>query len=794
VTISSSLERHAHATPEVLCLHCRTPVAAGSDDRFCCRGCRGVYELLKSSGLDRYYALRGERTLTPASSQVSRHEQPWLDALIAQLAQQSGLHRFALDVQGIQCGACVWLLEALFKRQSDALQVTVNPALGRLSCVVGCAFPLSDFVATVESFGYRLGPAKKSDAPENHSLLLRTGICLALAVNTMLLSTSTYFGLERGPLYDLVQNATFAMATLSALIGGSYFAKRALGGLKLGILHLDLPIAIGMGLAYLGSASSLLLGDASASYLDTVSVFIALMLVGRLLQERLVEKNRRSLLSTDGASALLARRMCDGRVELVPCSELHAGDELLVCPGEIVPVRAQLDDLTALCSLDWISGESEPRHFAQGAALVAGAINVGTSALRLTALSSFERSDLDALLRDDSRGDARVRGDFWDRLSRYYVALVLLATALGAIGWALAGASLTQVLDVSTAVLVVTCPCAFGIATPLAYELAVAGLRRAGLFVRNGGFFERCARVRRVVFDKTGTLTTGTLELSDVSALARLTPAERRALYDLSAQSNHPKSVAIARALCRLDSSISLSGASASDDAGRGMTCVRQDVTYRLGEPTWAGATQAGPGPIFSADRKPLAVLECCEVLRPDAQAEASALSAAGYELWIASGDSDARAKAMASSLDIVGERAFGGLTPDDKRALIERLDQRDTLMIGDGINDGPALSRALCSGTPAIDRPFVPARADFYFLTAGLAPVRLVLRVSKSVRSVVQNALLFAIAYNAFVVALAYAGAMKPWLAAVLMPVSSLVVLAYTVLSLSPRSALWRS
>lgn len=791
------------------CLHCRTTLPPASADAFCCPGCRSVYTLLERSGLDRYYALRGDRRLAPVAL-GNAHEQPWLELLESSLEQDgSALRRVTLDVQGLQCGACVWLIEALFRRHADAHQLRVNPALGQLTGVVGPAFSLREFVLEVEQFGYRLGPAKKSFSREQNGLVLRTGVCLALAVNTMLLSSATYFGLEEGPLYELVESASFGMATLSALIGGSYFVQRALLGLRRGILHLDLPIALGMGLAYLGSVISLFFGGARASYLDTVSVFIALMLVGRVLQERLVEKNRQTLLASDGASGLLARRVREGRSELVACAALRPGDALLVCPGEIVPVASRLEDDAASCALDWINGESEPRGFRRGDTLVAGAINAGASALRVTALTAFERSDLDALLRDDERERARARGDFWDVLARYYVALVLLAT-LGAVLMLLVrGAPLGEVLDVATAILVVTCPCAFGIATPLAYELGVAGLRSAGLFVRDASFFDRAARVRKIVFDKTGTLTTGALELKQPERLALLSSAHKGVLYDLTAQSNHPKSQAILRALARSDANLALSGRRAREVAGRGVELVCDGVRYRLGELRWAvehassgrseRETPSSEGPAFSADGTLLALLPCVEVLRPDAAREANSLTSEGYELWIASGDRSERARELAATLGIAQQRARGDLTPDAKQALLGELaasngGKSDALMLGDGINDGPALSSALCSGTPAIDRPFVPARADFYFLTAGLSPVRLALHVARTVRSVVHNALAFATAYNVLAVALAYLGLMRPWLAAVLMPASSLVVLAYTALSLSPRSSLWKS
>lgn len=778
-----------------LCLHCGTPVPAGCDSEFCCRGCEHVHGLLKERGLDRYYALRGERALAPVPEQTNQRDRLWLEALREQVAAQGDVRRFTVDVQGVQCGACVWLIEALFKRQPEAYQAHLNPALGQLACVVGSQFPLEAFVDAVEEFGYRVGPATKQASRESSGLLLRTGICVALAGNTMFLSATTYLGLREGPLYELVQNGIFAMATLSALIGGSYFVDRAYQGLKRGVLHLDLPIALGMGLAYAGSAISHYFGGARASYLDTVSVFIGLMLVGRLLQERLVERNRRQLLATEGASSLLARKVVDGRTELTSCAGLRPDDELLVCPGELVPVQARLLSESAECALDWINGESEPRRFARGDVLAAGAINAGQQALHLRALSGFERSELDALLRVDAAPRQRTSGDFWDVLARVYVALVLAATAVGALAWALGGGTLQEVLDVSTAVLVVTCPCAFGIATPLAYELAVSALRKRGLYVRDGGFFDRAARVRRVVFDKTGTLTTGSLRLVDPRVLETLSPAQRQVLYELASKSGHPKSAAIARAVSAFDPDVRFSGLAVREVAGHGVEATVGERLYRLGDPGWAlDGAKLAQGPVFSESGALLAVLLTEEVPRLDAGPELEALEREGYELWIASGDRKERVDALAETLHIAPERALSDLTPEDKRALIERLDRGDTLMIGDGVNDGPALSRALCAGTPAVDRPFVPARTDFYFLTPGLQPIRAALHMGKRVRRVVRRALGFATAYNVAAVALCYAGLMRPWLAAVLMPASSILVLTYTALSFTPRSNRWKS
>jgi Cu2+-exporting ATPase len=788
----------ARVDPHALCLHCRSPIAAGIAEPFCCAGCRAVHGLLQETGLSRYYDLRGSRTLSPVGNLQNAHESPWRDALTEQLSTQGAARSFTIDVQGLQCGACVWLLEAVFKRQHGAVQVRINPALGQLHCAVSDQFELAPFIDAVESFGYRVGPEHKHTSSESDSLLLRTGVAVALAVNAMLMSAAGYFGLSEGPLFELMHTACFVLASLSVVLCGSYFVVRAYRGVRLGILHLDLPIALGIVLAYAGSAVAFASRGAHESYLDTLSVFVAVMLIGRLLQERLLEKNRKALLEHDGSSSLLARRLVDGRTGLVACNELRAGDRLLVCPGEFVPVQGRLVSRTGVCSLEWVHGESEPRSFAEGEELPAGAVNAGRSALTLVAERDFARSDLDVLLSAGARTVTREAGDFWDTLARTYVWLVLLATFAGAFVRSASGASTSEVLEVMTAILVVTCPCAFGIATPLAYELGVAGLRRSGLYVREGSFFERAARVRRIVFDKTGTLTTGVLELANPERLHALSPLHRRVLYELTAQSAHPKSAAVSRALTQVAPELAFStGALAEEHGGQGVTCRLAGSTYRLGSAHFAlgrrdDATLA-EHTVFAEDGVLLASFHFREVARPDAKEVLAKLAHDGYELWIASGDGERKVAQMASELGIAGDHALSELTPEAKRELLARIDHKDTLMLGDGINDGLALSAAFCAGTPAIDRPFVPSRADFYYLTAGLAPVRTALRVAKSVRRVVRNALVFAAAYNVLAVGLCVAGIMRPWLAAVMMPASSLAVIAYAVGSLSAGRSPWK-
>jgi Cu2+-exporting ATPase len=784
------------------CLHCRQPLAPGEAGPYCCEGCRAVSLLLHEEGLERYYDLRGGRAAPVVAPRAGR-DRAWLEPLAARVAGACALERISLDVQGLHCAGCVWLIEELFRRRGDAAQILVNPALGIIDLWVGRDFPLAAFADSIERFGYQLGPQRKRSDRRVDGLLLRLGICMALAGNSMMLSAAMYFGLDSGPLHRLFTITSWAMAALSVLIGGPVFFRSAWQGLRARILHLDVPISLGLLLAFAGSSWALLSGRSHVVYFDTVSVFIALMLLGRVLQQRVLAANRRRLLADDGIDGILCRRVTSGHVEVVSCRALAEGDQLLVPSGDLVPVAATLAEGDAAeLSLDWVSGESEPRRFGRGELIPAGAFNAGRTALRLTAAQPFADSALIALLRAPRRGRGDEPGAHASRLARrisgVYVVAVLIAAVGGFLAWALAGHG-SRGLEVATAVLVVTCPCAFGIALPLAHELFQAGLRRQGLFVRTADFPDRARAVRRVAFDKTGTLTSGRLELraDALVFIDELSGGDRAALYDLAARSNHPRSQAVRRALERSGRPSLEAGVVVAEQPGAGVEARIRGHLYRLGAPHWVVDGKGGPAGAelgFSRDGAALAWFATDEALRPDARHELAELTRAGYEVWILSGDQPDRVACAAAELGIEPARALGRMTPEDKSAWLAAHDAGDTLFVGDGINDSLAADRATCSGTPAIDRPFMATRSDFYLTTPGLAPIGRALVAAHGLARVAHRNLIFTSSYNAVAVALCWVGLMRPWLAALLMPASSIAVVLATVRGLSPRRSLWRS
>ncbi|MCA9601799.1 MAG: HAD family hydrolase, partial [Myxococcales bacterium] len=418
----------------------------------------------------------------------------------------------------------------------------------------------------------------------------------------------------------------------------------------------------------------------------------------------------------------------------------------------------------------------------------------------------FATSPLPSLLAARDADPVGEGTDWWARTARRYVFVVLGVTTAVAVGWWFHSHDLWRVLEVSTAVLVVTCPCAFGLAAPMAYELVLAGLRRSGIFVRSAAFLDRVARVRKVVFDKTGTVTTGLLGVEDAAPLAALSAEDAAVFLAMTQASAHPKSVAIGRALADAGA-LARQGVEVAEIVGRGLVALVDGHVYRVGETPWVmgfgtGASPEGRGHAahpgadvaLSRDGRLVATVRTVECLRNEAAEEIDALRRSGRSVYLLSGDSPARVEAMARTLGIASERALGAQRPDDKANWVRAHDAHDTLMIGDGLNDGPAVASAWCSGTPAVDRPFLAAHTDFYWTHPGLRPVTLTLRAGQELAQVLRRILAFAWSYNAIAIALAASGAMKPWMAAVLMPVSSIAVLIGTGAALGQKARLWKS
>jgi Cu2+-exporting ATPase len=817
------------------CPHCNAPAKDGTPYQpYCCVGCKTAYALVSAAGLDGFYKLRDKTRLSAVREPVQRRERLWLEQQLQQAEQKAGeseLVPLRLDVQGLECAACVWLLEKLYlrRRPQGAVSIEINPAVGRIDLVYRRLVDnrtgqvaVTQFLDEAEQLGYRTGPAhKQSDAPLD-DLVLRLGLCAALAMNSMIFAFSQYFGLSQATdpaLYRLFAGGGFVLGTATVLIGGTVFFRSAWQALMRRSLHMDVPIALGILLTYLGSVWSFVAVAGRSAYFDTLCIFITLMLLGRLLQRRLASLNRQRLLADDTVAGLLVRTwtapteqspQTSGQLRLLPAASLQPGHILLCAPGELLPVEATLLDGDAEFSLDWILGESAPVHYQQRAVIPAGAHNRGTRAVRLRAEESFSASRLRDLLcaptvekplpGESAVTPARTTHDFWDFLSRVYVIAVLTLATVAFALWIPAG--MLRATEVAVAVLVVTCPCALGIATPLAYELAQARLRRRGLFVRTPSFFDRALALRKVLLDKTGTVTLSQLVLSGNEALLQLAPLHRDALFQMVARSNHPVSRALLAALQRgnppesAQPVLSLrSDAIVRELSGQGLILDLENHSYRLGQPEFAlhqpeSANSPLAESVLSLDGIELARFVLREELCRDARSEVEELRTAGYQLVLISGDRKDKVTRIAKELGIT--QAYAEQSPEQKCQLVQQLDggAHDTLMIGDGINDALAFSAAACAGTPAIDRPTLPARADFYYAGVGIGPIGEALRTARFLRQVIVRNLALASLYNCVVLGLSFAGLMTPLRCALAMPLGSLVMIAITVAAFRERDS----
>ncbi len=714
--------------------------------------------------------------------------------------------RLELDVQGVHCAACVWLMQELGKRHDEIDAVRVNPARGELvlSWNPRIGTPRA-FLRDVERFGYRFGPAGADNSRPDRGLLTRLGICASAAMNVMIVSACFYFGLSPvdEPLYTILGYLGLVFAGITTIVGGDLFFRSVLRGARRGLVHLDLPIALGIALAFASSVAMHLTRGPEFAYYDTTSAFVTFMVAGRWLQQRAVERNRRALLRGAGVDHLYARRRTGDRVASVPVRDIHAGDELWIVPGEFVPVRALPLQERAAYKLDWITGE--PRVFTTrtDVALPAGATNAGEEMLRVRAIEDFAQSKLVALLggsgapggAPDDRDTDTAGGEdrWWRNVSLIYVAFVLLTACAGLFVWR---HDWERAIPITISLLVITCPCAIGFALPLARELAHNGLRRAGIFVRKPHFLDRALRIRRILFDKTGTLTNGRLRLDPASrqALFALQAEDRQVLAGMAARSNHPVSRALWNELNQQ--------ATADPDravrevAGRGLELVMNRALYRLGSApfaTLAALPDAGEETFFSRDGVPLLRIRLEEQIREDARDEVTRLHQMGFDIAILTGDGPLAAGRVAHAIGIPENRVLAGLDPEEKARTVRQWAGEPSLMVGDGLNDGPALSEASCAATPAIDHPAVSSRTDFYYLGDGIAAVRMALSQARRLRLVTRNILILAALYNIAAISVALAGGVSPLVAALAMPASSILILTYTVHSFTGVRTAWK-
>ena len=794
------------------CYHCDEPVPAG-EHRFvtvdgerapvCCAGCEAVANLILDAGLRDFYRFRSTSSArvdkrTPASHWLSFDEPAVLDNFAPAEEDGSGTpyREIRLQLDDIRCAACGWLIEQTLADEDAICDIQLNVVNGRATLRWdSSAVKLSDLLAHLDRLGFHPHPLRPDESDhyaglERRRYLKRLAIAGLGMMQVMMYAVAMYIGaidtsgVAGGEGMDartwhFLRGVSLLIATPVVFYSAAPFfrgAWRDLGHRRAGM---DVPVAIAIGAAYSASVWHTLVGHGEV-YFDSVSMFVFFLLIGRFLEFN--ARHQVAAASSAMAASLPATVTVErnARRQDVPLAQLQVSDTVLVSQGSVIPADGELLDAAASLDESLLTGESRPVEKRQGEPLAAGAVNLGNP-LRMR----IQRTGRDTLLSGITRLLEKAQSSrprmarLADRIAQYFVGIVLLlATATFAV-WQLLDPA--RAFEITLAVLVVTCPCALALAVPVALTTATGAIARRGVLAVNTDAFEQLDGITDVVFDKTGTLTegqprisrrvvTGTLPESSCLALAR----------GLEAAANHP----LAQAFAAADAGHAEFG-EIEQVSGQGMNGLHSGRRYRIGTPAYALQDENAPAApagmdgnwiVLADDDGALAWFAIEDRLRDEAHLLTSRLRNAGLRLHLLSGDSAQAVDLVATRLGIGNSRSRQ--QPADKLAAIRDIQAGGgrVLMLGDGLNDAPVLGGADVSVAMSRGATLAQAGADF-ILTGPLTSMHDLLRHADATRRIIRQNLAWAAAYNLIALPLAATGIIAPWMAAIGMSLSSLLV-----------------
>ena len=707
---------------------------------------------------------------------------------LSQFVEQrdGGTAHMTLAVDGVGCAGCIRKIEGGLSKLPGIVHARLNFTQRRLSVDwLDDEIDAGKIIQTIEDIGYHAHPfaperVEADDAREAKWLLRCLGVAGFAAMNVMLLSISVW----SGNVSDMTQETRDLFHWLSALIAlpaaayaGQPFFQSAWRGLRARALNMDVPITVGVTLALALSIYETAT-HAVHAYFDSALMLLFFLLCGRYLDLAMRRKTRLFAGNLASFKADFAHRLDrNGEVTRVPAAALNPGDRVLVRPGELVPADGAV--LTGVSDIDesLVTGETMPRAVGAGTTVYAGSINSsGALTMKVVAAGGATLVDeVDRLLQKATAAKSRtVR--LADRAARLYAPVVHTVAALTAVGWLVAGASLHDAIVTAIAVLIITCPCAIALAIPAVQVVAAGQLFRSGVILNCGDAIERLAEVDTVIFDKTGTLTLPDPAVDDGTVDPDILECAAR----LALSSHHPLAAALAR---RARARVPYDGA--VEEAGSGVRASIDGQEARLGSMAFCGITDMPRA--AASDREASFIAFACagrtamipirQRLRPDAVAVVQSLKALGLDCIMLSGDRAEAAEPVARRLGLGQWRA--NLTPAKKIEAIKLLKSQGhrVLMVGDGLNDAPALAAAHASMSPITAAHLTQAHADALFLGEPLAPVLRAIVVARQARLLMKQNLALAVIYNALAVPVAVAGLVTPLIAALAMSGSSILV-----------------
>lgn len=699
--------------------------------------------------------------------------------LSAFVTQKGNLSRLHLSVRGAKCGGCLAKIEKAVHALPGIDTARLNLSNGQMEVLWAGDLQPARIGETISNLGYGVSVHSEDNAAkdakrEERSLLIAMGVAGFAAANIMLLSVSVWGG--HGEMGQTTRDALHAISGLIALpvlvFSGRHFFKSAWSVLKHGRANMDVPISLALILAFSVSVFETI-NSGKHAYFDAVVMLLFFLLIGRFLDARL---RRQAHAAAHDLAALrnssVNRITTEGKTETIRADAVKEGDTILLAAGERAVVDLRLTYGTSEIDESLVTGESLPRIAAAGATVYAGSVNLGQP-LRGTALGAAADSllsDIAGMLEAGEQRRSTYR-KIADKAVSLYVPFVHTAALLTFVGWLVFGASIREAVMVAVATLIITCPCALALAAPVVQVVASGRLFKQGIYLKSGDALERLATVDHVVFDKTGTLTLGEPVLNEDG----VDPETLNKAAMLARASRHP----LSRALVTAAGAGSIA-ADAKEFPGLGLEASLDNVTCRLGSAEWIGADQTadtdGPSLWFAHGDNAPVLFRFNDEPREDAAETIAALENLGLTLEVLSGDREEAVSRLSDRLGI--DQWTAKASPQDKVDRLEalRADNRQTLMVGDGINDAGALSLAHASLAPGGAMDVSQSASDAVF-SGGLSGILDTLLTSKTARTRMQQNFALAALYNLIAIPIAVTGNVTPLIAAIAMSASSLVV-----------------
>ncbi len=701
------------------------------------------------------------------------------EAIAACHEGRNGMADLVLVVPDISCGGCISKVERHLGAMEGVASARVNLTLKRLQLQLENAERAPEVLRALAEIGYPGHPVEDMQAEEAAEDAKMQHLVRSLAVagfatgNIMLLSVSVWSGAS-GPTRDLFHLVSGLIAIPAAAYAGQVFYRSAFAALRRGQLNMDVPITLAILLALAMSLYETLRGGPEA-YFDAAAMLLFFLLIGRTLDQMM--RNR-----AQTAVKGLARLAAKGAEVLGPngpvytaLDEIAPGMVLVIPPGGRIPVDGVVVEGVSDLDRALVTGEAEPVAIGLGAEVEAGTLNL-TGPLKIRTERAAEASFLAEVMRmmevaETGRGRYRRVAD---RMAQIYAPAVHLLAAITFVGWFVMGGDWHIALTTAIAVLIVTCPCALGLAVPVTHVIAAGRLFEAGTLMKDGSALERMAEIDIAVFDKTGTMTTGTPAIEGAEGLR---PEWKGPAAALARASTHPAARALAAHLIAADT-VALENI--REVPGSGIEARRGDALMRLGRAAWVQEIASGDAPeglAFAEEGQPAAGFEFSETLREGAEDAMHALAAEGLERGLLSGDTVENVERISAKLSL--DWYWADHRPADKVAQLGTLAEagHKVLMVGDGLNDGPALRAAHVSMAPSTASDVGRMAADFVFTRPSLASVPQTHRLACAAGRIVRQNFGLALAYNTIAVPLAIAGFVTPLVAAIAMSASSVVV-----------------